>query len=165
MGLLETPSVARAAQSCEGAHEAPRGSAHDSRAGPPRTSGGERLGGTGRGRHSGRPGGVRSPPGAASYAWPQPRLRRPGPRAAWPHSRLGPRQAPRCPPPHDPRSLTPGPGSSSASSSSSSRRAGMASTLSWLRAQPASSGGRCGRAGRGRGGDTATTARRWPGFS
>lgn len=61
----------------------------------------------------------------------------------------GPRDVPL---PRDSRPLTLEPGSSSASSSSSSRRrAGMARTPSRLPAQPAGSGGRCGRAEDGAG--------------
>lgn len=78
-----------------------------------------------------------------------------GPRAAAAalpgRSPAGPRDVP---PSHDSRSLTLEPGSSSANSSSSSssrRRAGMARAPSRLPAQPAGSGGRCGRAEDGAG--------------
>lgn len=71
------------------AHEARRGAARDSRAGPRGPSGGVRFGGAGRSSsHSGRPGGVRSPPGAASDAQPEPPPGRTGPGSASARSRL-----------------------------------------------------------------------------
>lgn len=104
-------------------------------------------------------------PGAASYTQPDPPPWRTGPGAASARTRLGSRPPRDVPPPHNPRSLTPGPDSSSASSSSSHSQAGMARTLV-LAPVPASrlrgavrTGWR--RTGRGR----RKTARRCPGFS
>lgn len=148
-GLLETPRCLQGDTKLR-TRPARRGTARDSRAGQQGPSGGVRLGGAGHGRHSGQPEGVRSPPGASSYARPESQPGRMGLKTPAMRYRLEPGVPGDVPPPHNSRSLTLGPGSRSASSSSSSG-VGMARTLSLLRSRPAGSGGRCGQAEDGRG--------------
>lgn len=107
--------AAGATQSCAGAHGAPGDAARDSRAGRRGPSGGVRLGPADSGRHSGRPRGARSPPGAVSYVLPEPPLGRSGARAATTAAipaRTPVRPAlsptPCCPPPHALRVTHPG---------------------------------------------------------
>lgn len=163
-GAFKRPrGAAGTPQSCAGAHGAPGDAAGDSRAGRRGPSGGVRLGPADGGRRSGRPGGARSPPGAVSYALPEPPLGRAGPRAATalpartpvrPALSLTPRS-----PGHSPR------GQAAAAAPAAPAVAGPA----WRGLGPGSRpgrpapGGRCGRAGglrtgRGRRDDSAAAA-------
>lgn len=143
LGLLETPGVARATQSCEGAQEALPMTA--ARAGHAPRAASASAGWT---RPRLRPArGVRSAPGAASYAWPQP------------GSPLGPRR------PRDaPRPTTPGHSPRGRPAAGPAAAAAAAAGPAWRALCPGCGPGRrlrgrCGQGtGRGRRDDSAAVA-------